>query len=123
MKVGIGTDSAGGVSLNMLRMTYEAMMVSKVRWAYVERKSPTDKKRALTLANAMYLATKGGGSLWGKAGSFEPGYYFDAVVLDDSRIKDFIPRSPYERLERLVSQSDDREIAAKYVNGRPVYRQ
>ncbi|MBR5871106.1 MAG: amidohydrolase family protein [Clostridia bacterium] len=120
--VGIGTDSAGGVTLNMLRMTYEAMMTSKVRWAYVERKTPFDQKNVLTLANAFYLATKGGGSLWGNVGSFEEGYCLDAVVLDDSRIKDFIPRSTYERVERLISIGDDREIAAKYINGKLVYR-
>ena len=120
--VGLGSDSAGGVTLNLMRMTYEAIMASKVRWAYLERKSPFDAKHILTLANAFYLATKGGGSLWGKAGSFEPGYCFDAVVLDDSRIKDFIPRSTYERVERLVSLSDDREIVAKYINGRLVYQ-
>lgn len=120
--VGLGSDSAGGVTLNMMRMTYEAILASKVRWAYLERKSPYDEKHILTLANAFYLATKGGGSLWGKAGSFEPGNCFDAVVLDDSRLRDLVPRSTYERVERLVSLSDDRDVAAKYINGRLVYQ-
>ena len=32
----------------------------------------------------LYLATKGGGAFFGKVGSFEPGYEFDAIVMDDS---------------------------------------
>ena len=67
------------------------------------------------------MATKGGGSFWGKVGSFEPGYAFDAVVLDDSRIADECPRSVYERVERLACLGDDRETVEKYVNGTLVY--
>lgn len=121
--VGMGTDSAGGVTINMMRMVYDAIIASKVRWAYLERNGdPYAEKNVLTLANSFYLATKGGGSLWGNVGSFEAGYLFDAVVLDDSRIKDLIPRSTYERVERLISLSDDREVAAKYVNGAMIFK-
>ena len=75
----------------------------------------------LTLPGAFYLATKGGGTLW-HTGSFEPGYCFDAVIVDDSRLQNGIQRSLYERLERLITNSDDRDIAAKYINGTCVYR-
>ncbi len=33
------------------------------------------------------MATKGGGEFFGKVGSFEEGYEFDAVVLDDIRLE------------------------------------
>ena len=39
---------------------------------------PLPKRTSLTVANAFYLATKGGGSFFGKVGSFEPDYEFDA---------------------------------------------
>lgn len=121
-KVGLGTDASGGNTINMMRVILEAILASKVRWAYLERKGDPDAKRnMLSLANAFYLATKGGGSFFGKVGSFEEGYLFDAVVLDDSRVADFNLRSTYERVERMVSLSDDREIVAKYINGRHVY--
>ena len=81
---------------------------------------PFAKKTFISLAEAFYLATKGGGSFWGKAGSFEPGYFFDAVVIDDAPLADFNERTPYQRMERIISQSDDRHIFAKYVNGRQV---
>ena len=75
----------------------------------------------LSLPAAFYLATKGGGSLW-HTGSFETGYCFDAVVLDDTRLSNSIQRTPYERLERLVTMADDREIVKKYINGMCVYQ-
>ena len=37
-------------------------------------------------SEAFYMATKGGGSFFGKVGSFEEGYEFDALVIDDSRL-------------------------------------
>ena len=64
---------------------------------------------------------KGGGVLW-KSGSFEPGYCFDAVILDDSRLCDGVQRTPYERMERLITRSDDRDICAKYIDGVCVYK-
>ncbi|WP_455649444.1 amidohydrolase family protein [Enterocloster citroniae] len=75
----------------------------------------------LSWSEAFYLATKGGGSFWGKAGSFEPGYLFDAVVLDDTSIADLSRRSTCERIERLIQAGDDRNIVAKYIEGRLVY--
>ncbi|MDP4109290.1 MAG: amidohydrolase family protein [Bacillota bacterium] len=121
VKVGLGSDSAGGSFINLFRVMWEAIIASKVHWAYTVRKNePFVKKDFLSLANAFYLATKGGGSFFGNVGSFEAGYQCDAVVLDDSRLIDIIPRTTYERLERMISLSDDREIAAKFINGKKV---
>ena len=36
---------------------------------------------ALSLPEAFYLATKGAGTFWGKVGSFESGYEFDARFI------------------------------------------
>lgn len=122
IQVGLGTDMAGSYTLHMNRILLDAITASRIWWAFNEQKGdPKAKPRFLSLANAFYLATKGGGALWGKAGSFEPGYAFDAVVLDDSRHQNSVPRSLYERTERLISLADDRDIAAKYIAGRPVY--
>ena len=121
-KVGLGSDVAGGQNINMLQVTHAAIMASKIHWAYCERTGAAGEKRdVLTLANAFYLATKGGGAFWGRVGSFEPGYQFDAVVMDDRRLADLHPRSTYERIERLISLGDDRETLEKYVNGVKIY--
>ena len=57
----------------------QALQVSKMRWRIQDK-----TQKPLTLEEVFYMATRGGGEFFGKAGSFEPGYEFDAVVLDDS---------------------------------------
>jgi len=52
--------------------------------------------------------------------AFEKGYEFDAMVLDDSNIRHPQEISTRDRLERLVYLSDDRNLSAKYVQGRKV---
>ena len=42
--------------------------------------------KPLTVEEAFYMGTEGGGSFFGKVGSFKEGYEFDAVVLNDSTI-------------------------------------
>lgn len=94
IRVGLGTDMAGGYNLNLLRTITDAIQASKLRWFFTERNGdPFAKKNFLTVANAFYLATKGGGSFFGKVGSFEPDYEFDAVVLDDAALADFVERA------------------------------
>lgn len=120
-KVCLGTDASGGNHLSLMRAISDAMLASKVRWAYTERNGdPNATRDFLPLTSAFYLATKGGGSFWGKVGSFEKDYEFDAVVLDDSRVADFCKRTTYERVERMVTLSDDRDIAAKFIAGQKV---
>ena len=116
-----GSDVGGGNTLNMFRTIFEAILASKVFWASKNSARNMDQRKVLSLPNAFYLATKGGGVLW-KSGSFEPGYCFDAVILDDSRFCDGVQRTPYERIERLITRSDDRDICAKYIDGVCVYK-
>lgn len=112
MKVGLGTDIAAGSSLSLFKAMTMAVQCSKLRWRLLDQSvSP------LTMEEVFYLATKGGGEFFGKVGSFESGYEFDAVVLDDSSIKHPRELSVRERLERLIYLAEDRHIAAKFVNG------
>ncbi|MCL2368234.1 MAG: amidohydrolase family protein [Oscillospiraceae bacterium] len=121
IRVGLATDMAGSNTLSLFRAITDAVHASKAQWAFTERQGdPNLQCTALSLSDAFYLATKGGGALWGKMGSFEPGYHFDAVIIDDTRLRDFRPRSAQERLERVILTSDDREIYAKYIYGRRV---
>ena len=79
-----------------------------------------DSLAALTLPEALYLATKGGGEFFGKVGSFEPGYEFDAIVMDDSALPTTRQCTLTERLERVVWLSDGLP-SAKYVAGRRLF--
>ena len=63
------------------------------------------------------MATKSAGSFFGRVGSFEPGYEFDALVIDD-RDLNHDNYSPLERLERFIYLGDDRQIAHRFCRGK-----
>ena len=71
----------------------------------------------LTTAEAFYLGTKGGGAYFGKVGSFEPGYEFDALIIDDHRLGVTEGRTLEERLQRFLYIGDDRDIVTRFVSG------
>ena len=119
IKTGLATDTAGGSSLSMFRMITDAIQASKLRWRLVD----DDALPPLRFSEAFYLASKGGGSFFGKAGSFEPGYAADILILEDSS-KDMTVLSPElsieEKLEFYAYRSPDRKPLAKYVEGKRV---
>lgn len=110
--VGIGTDVAGGASLSMTKAMSLAIQSSKMYWRFVNQ-----DEKPLTFAEAFYLATLGGGSYFGKAGSFLKGYAFDAVVVKDEGIKSLRSLSVEERLERMIYEEKDCRILRKFVEG------
>lgn len=115
MKVGLGSDVAAGSSLSIFKAMSMAISCSKLRWRLFDQ-----SVKPLTVENAFYLATKGGGEFFGKVGSFEEGYEFDAVVIDDSSIKTPTELDVRQRVERLIYLADDRNVFAKFVGGRQV---
>lgn len=112
LHVGLGSDVAGGCHTSLFRAMSDAIQVSKMHWRLVNADEP-----ALTLREAFYLATCGGGAFFGKVGRFEDGYAFDAIVVDDTALAAPYPLSVEDRLARAVYLADDRQIAAKYVRG------
>ena len=58
---------------------------------------------------------------FGRVGSFEAGYEFDALVLDDALWPSLRPLAPEKRLERLVYLGDERCLRQKYVQGRKIF--
>lgn len=114
IRVALGSDISGGHDISMFKVMVHAIQVSKLYYA------ESNKQTAfLTLPEAFYLATKGGGSFFGKVGSFEPGYEFDALVIDDSELN-FDNYTLAERIERFIYIGDDRQIKARYVRGNEV---
>ena len=116
MKVGLGSDVAGGASLSLLRAIADTVQVSKLRFRLFD-----NSLRPVTFTEAFYMATVGGGSFSGKVGTFQPGYDFDAVVLDDSSIHRFVQKQTAERLEQLVYLGGEKVTCAKYVAGEKVF--
>ena len=115
MKVGLGSDVAGGAHLSIMRAMIDAIQCSKLRWRMYDQ-----SLKPLNFEEAFYLATKGGGEFFGKVGSFEEGYEFDALVLDDENLPHPQELTLKERLERVVYLGDDRNVKNKYVAGRLV---
>ncbi len=111
--VGLGSDVSGGHQISIASVISIAAQVSKMRWVYVN-----SEEEALNAPELFYLATKGGGSFFGNTGSFEEGYYFDALVIDDSSLDDMNPRSIEERMERYFYLGDDRNIVKRFSSGR-----
>ena len=116
LRIGLGSDIAGGHSDSIFRAITDAIQVSKMYFRMVD-----ESVKPLIFSEAFYLATKGGGAFFGKAGSFEEGYEFDAVVLDDSPLPHPQGMNLAERIERAVYLGlDTKGIAAKYVAGRKI---
>lgn len=114
LRVGLGTDVAGGHTESVFRAMTAAIQVSKLYWRLVDQDA-----RPLTFPEAFYLATKGGGSFFGNVGSFETGQEFDALVLDDSIEPHPLELDAAQRLERVVYLNLDRcgAIREKYIRG------
>lgn len=113
VNVGLASDISGGHELSIPQCMVSAVQGSKMRWVYLE-----DKYSSLSTPEIFYIATKGGGELFGKVGSFEPEYEFDALVIDDSNIPDINKRSLAERIERYIYLGDDRNIVERFVAGK-----
>ncbi len=115
VRVGLGSDVAGGQTPDLFRAMTDAVQTSKLYWRLVDQ-----SVRPLTLSEAFYLATKGGGAYFGKVGSFEKGYELDAVVIDDSAV--VCPRelTVLQRAERAIYLSGECAVTRKYVCGEAV---
>lgn len=112
INIGLGSDVAGGHELSIFHAMKAAIQVSKLRWRLVDQELD-----ALNIEEAFYMATKGGGSFFGKVGSFEKGYEFDALVLDDSALNPTLELSLRNRLERLVYSMKNDYITKIFIAG------
>ena len=117
LKVGLGSDVAGGHTESMFRAITDTVQVSKLYMRLIDEEAPF-----VTFPEAFWLATKGGGEYFGKVGSFEDGFEFDAVVLDDSGYPHPQELTIQQRMERAVYLSlDITGLKAKYVQGTQVF--
>jgi len=113
LKIGLGSDIAGGHKIGLNEAMVRAIQLSKLINLENAELPP------LTMAEAFYMGTKGGGRFFGKIGSFEKGYMFDALVIEDEPM--IAERYSLEdRLEKFIYTGDDRHIVARYVEGKCV---
>lgn len=115
-KIGLGSDIAGGVHASILKAMADAIKVSKLRYRLLD-----DRIKALSIEEAFYMGTLGGGEFFGKVGSFEKDYELDAVVIDDSYLIEEDELTLRQRLERIIYISEDRDVVSKFVRGKKLF--
>lgn len=132
LKLGLGTDIAGGASPSILHNCEVAITASRALEDGVapdlsahERGTPGSR---IDYREAFWMATTGGGKALGlNIGLFRPGYAFDAIVIDttvaDSNLltwPDF--DTPDDILQKIIYNADRRNIVRTWVQGRDVTR-
>jgi guanine deaminase len=115
---GLGSDIAGGASCSIFRAMSDAIQVSKLRHPLLGV-----NEKALTMEEAFFLGTKGGGAFFGQSGmgycgSFEQGYDFDALAINDNAQECPFDLSVRDRLERAIYICGGGSVKAKYVRGK-----
>ena len=112
--VALGSDVSGGSGLSIFRVIHYTLQMAKMQWVRTQHKD-----QFLSLREAFWLGTKSGGSFFGKVGSFEPGYAFDALVIDDSDLN-FDNYTIQHRLERYIYLGDDRQLKHRFCQGKEI---
>jgi len=117
LHVGLGTDVSGGETLSLFTTMKQAIQVSKLYWRLVDQTiSP------ITLENAFFMGTRGGGEFFGNVGAFQDGYAFDCLILEDSELETIINLDLRERLERIIYCSNSSDVIEhKYVQGKKIF--
>ncbi len=124
VNIGLATDISGGYSPSMYQAIRQAVISSKMLQDGVNPNLPSDKRgvnnSAITLNTAFYMATVAGGlALNLKLGKFEPGYIFDAQVVD---ICENLPRYNQEKskedlLHKVLLLAQRENIKEVWVQG------
>lgn len=113
INLAIGSDIGSGASLSIAKGIASTIQHSKIRNMF------DPQWKAVNLAEAFYMATRSGGRYFKNVGTFEEGYCFNALVIDDSNM--FGENlNPVERLERFCYAGDDRNICMRYILGKEI---
>lgn len=115
LRIGLGSDISAGSKVGIFDSMVSAIQASKLRQALLG-----ESEGSLTIPEVFYQGTKGGGQFFGKVGSFEVGYDFDALVIDDSELWKIGNGTIEERIERLIYSGTVGKIVARYCQGVPV---
>ncbi len=115
IKVGLGSDVGAGHTLDMRAHIVATVMASKMHWVNHLEDQP------LSISEAYYLATKGGGQFFGKVGSFEEGYEFDALIVEDDYSREDRKLSLEERLEKFIYTGRTEWLKRRYVRGELIH--
>ena len=113
INLAIGSDISAGSYLGIYRQVASVIRLSKIKSFY----EPSN--RVVSFPEAFYMATKSGGQIFDKVGSLEPGYYFDALVIDGLE-DSFMNLSPSQLVERFCYAGDSHHIVRRYLRGNEI---
>lgn len=132
VRVGLGTDVAGGARPDVLSQCGEAVTMSRLLDDGVDARTSPDERGVagsrISITEAFWMATAGGADLLGiPCGVLEVGRQFDAVAIDLEapgsalRVWDGIDNDErtFEKIVRLACAPDITEV---WVDGKPVAR-
>ncbi len=129
LEVGLGTDISAGYSPGILQNIRQAVTSSRMLEDGTDpSRSPEDRGRRdsrITLKEAFYLATAGGGeALSLPVGKLAPGYAFDAQVVDMTAGNPpflILPEMDRDILfQKVLFGADPEHIRSVYIQGRKV---
>ncbi|EOD41960.1 hypothetical protein EMIHUDRAFT_60912 [Emiliania huxleyi CCMP1516] len=129
VKVGLGTDVAGGYSPAMLVSLRHAVLASKtLQFRRAKGCATLRDRHNLSHTDGLHLATQAGADalgFGGSLGSFDAGKRFDAVVwaAEGPNVRCYrggVAEEPSDLLHKLLTNGDDRNIKAVYIGGRRV---
>ena len=114
VSLSLGSDIAGGHHIGVYSQVAKSVQLSKLKWLY-----EPEGNRPIDFPKAFYMATKQGGEIFGRVGSLEKGYRFDALVIDN--LSDpFLKLSPRQVVERFCHIGTKDQIAERYLNGKRI---
>ncbi|KAG1745902.1 Metallo-dependent hydrolase [Suillus paluster] len=126
--VGLGTDIAGGYSIDIMNSMRQAVAVSRIRDGTRKLSDSDGKSLAVDWKDALYLATRGGATALGlSCGVFQAGAPFDAQCIEVYKDSDkgvgaldfFEPQSgiTLDLLEKWWCIGDERNRRGIWVQG------
>ncbi len=110
IKIGLGSDIAGGPSLSPFRQISEAILTS--------RDLKEELNYEMTIEEALYLATMGGAevlNLQEKIGNFKKGKEADFIVIETEE------KDPQRALEKLIFCDEKWKIKEVWIKGKKIY--
>lgn len=124
-KLGLGSDISGGYTPSLFHNARQAVKSSQQLTDGVDNQVPAGQrgvaKSRITMANAFYLATRGGAqSLHLKTGVIQEGFAADLQVVHMHRF--LMPLTNADIFQRLMYQTEQSDIRRVLVGGRQVYQ-
>ena len=130
VRVGLGTDIAGGASPSLLENARQAVLASRLLEAGVDPALEREQRRGepsrIDALTAFWLATVGGGGVLDlPIGLFQTGYQFDALLIDatvpDSNLTLHSTDAAEAIVQKIIYNASRTNICEVWVSGRSVH--